>query len=215
MKKSGLVAVGELGKPHGLRGEVCVVNHADSPTLYSQVDKIYLASGNARPRAVTVEGQRPHKGRVLLKLKGIDGRDQAEAWRGATLMVRRKDLPETDPDEIYWHDLFGMDVYLPDGEHLGELSRIEAMPHEVWIITTPKGEEILFAAHPDNVEDIDLEANRAVIDPPPGLLELYLDGEGDDAFPDENVAGEGTADVDSIDTDAADETASKKNAANN
>jgi 16S rRNA processing protein RimM len=177
MKKSGLVAVGELGKPHGLRGEISVGTHADSPALYEQVDKVYLNIGRGRPRAVSIEAVRPHKGRVLLKFKGIDGRDQAERWRGAVLMVRRKDLPETDPDEVYWHDLYGIEVRTTTDRVLGILSQIQAMPQEIWTITAPTGEEILFPAHPDNVEDIDLDAGRAVIDPPPGLVELYLDAE--------------------------------------
>ena len=175
MKKSGLVAVGELGKPHGLRGEICVVSHADSPALYVEVDKLYLDTGRGKPRTVSVETHRPHKGHVLIKFKGIDGRDQAEAWRGAKLMVRRKDLPETDPDEVYWHDLYGLDIHTTTGEHLGTLKDIQSLPQEIWFITTPKGEEILFPAHPDNVDSIDLETNRAVIDPPPGLIELYLE----------------------------------------
>jgi 16S rRNA processing protein RimM len=44
---------------------------------------------------------------------------------------------------------------------------------EMWTIRTQKGSEVLFPAREELVPELDLRAREAVIDPPPGLLEVY------------------------------------------
>ena len=46
------------------------------------------------------------------------------------------------------------------------------------LIATPDGKEILFPAVDQFVISIDLEEGKAVIAPPPGLIELYLSESG-------------------------------------
>jgi 16S rRNA processing protein RimM len=46
---------------------------------------------------------------------------------------------------------------------------------EIWAIHTDGGREILFPVVEDFVLSVNLEEGRAVIDPPPGLLEIYLE----------------------------------------
>ena len=47
---------------------------------------------------------------------------------------------------------------------------------ELWVIRDAAGNEILFPAADALVPEIDLDAGFVVIDPPPGLLELYQGG---------------------------------------
>jgi 16S rRNA processing protein RimM len=44
-----------------------------------------------------------------------------------------------------------------------------------WVIRGKRGEEILFPAVPEFILGLDAGRKKIVIDPPPGLLELYLD----------------------------------------
>ncbi len=101
------VVVGEILKPHGIRGELRVACHAQSPFLFDAVPCVYLRPGPrtprpdplaalgpgplrpaqvararkqapARPRRVEVASWREHKDLVLLTLTGVADRDAAE-----------------------------------------------------------------------------------------------------------------------------------------
>lgn len=174
------VVIGEVAKSHGLKGEFSVQFHADSPSLLDEVGHVWLAAPDRRPKRFPVRAWREHQGRVLLWLAGIDGRDQADAWRGAEVLLKTSELPEPEEGEVYLHDLQGLTVLLEDGSRLGVIAGIMVEPQEVWTITTDEGQEILFPAAPELVPSIDLQAGTVTIAPPPGLLELYLKKEEDE-----------------------------------
>lgn len=170
-----LLVVAEVVKPHGLRGEVCIESHADSPFLFDEVPCLYLARKGQKPRRFVVRSSRTHKGRVLLTFKGVDGRDQAENLRGMEVLVREADLPETGEDEVYMYELEGMEVGLEDGTVVGTISNFILAPgQETWVISTSDGKEILFPAVEEFVLSVDLDAEKIVVDPPEGLFDLYL-----------------------------------------
>lgn len=174
------VLIGEVAKPHGLKGEFSVQFYADSPLLLDEVGHVWLSVTGGRPKRFPVRAWREHQGRVLLWLTGIEGRDQAESWRGAEVLLKDSDLPEPEKGEVYLHDLQGLAVLLEDGTRLGTITDFMVEPQELWSITTDEGQEILFPAAPELVPSIDLDAGTVTITPPPGLLELYLKKEEDE-----------------------------------
>lgn len=174
MAKTDRVLIGEVVKPHGLRGELCVDWHADSPELCDDLPRVWLEPPAGKARAFPVAGWRVHQKRLLLTLRGIDGRDQADAWRGARIYARTEDLPAPDEGEIFLYQLIGLRVLDGEGREVGRIEGVMDHPQEVWTIRAPGGEEILFPAHPDFVTAIDLEGGSVTIAPPPGLLDLYL-----------------------------------------
>ncbi|MCM0754714.1 ribosome maturation factor RimM [Desulfovibrio aminophilus] len=170
-----LVAVGAVVKPHGVRGELCIDCHADSPFLFEEAGRVFLRRPGGRAREYAVLGSRPHQGRMLLTLRGVSDRDAADALRGLEVAVAAADLPEPEEDEVYLHELEGLAVRLPDGRPLGELTGfLFAGGQETWAIRDPEGREILLPATPEFVLDIDLDARVAVVEPPEGLLDLYI-----------------------------------------
>ena len=170
-----MLVVAEVVKPHGLRGEVCIESHADSPFLFDEVPCLYLAKKGQKPRGFVVRSSRTHKGRVLLTFKGVEGRDEAEALRGMEILVREKDLPSTGDDEVYMYELEGMAVELEDGTVVGTISNFILAPgQETWVISSSEGKEILFPAVEEFVLYVDLDAEKIVVAPPEGLLDIYL-----------------------------------------
>lgn len=167
------IEMGTLARPHGIKGELCIDWHADSPLLLHT--PLWLRQGEAPPRRVRPLAVRSHKGRPLLVLEGVDNRTAAEALRGAALLVRREDLPPPDPDEVYLHDLLGCAVFLPDGGRLGRLDHVEfPAGQEVWSIRTDDDREVLFPARPEYILQLSPHIPAVTIDPPEGLLEIYL-----------------------------------------
>jgi 16S rRNA processing protein RimM len=125
---------------------------------------------------MAVAAWREHGRRVVVRFKGVDDRNGAEALRGHEILVHVDDLPEPDEHELYLYEVEGLTVLLEDGTTLGEVDSI-AFPggQEVWTILTPEGQEILFPVAQEFVPAVDLDQRTVTIAPPPGLLDIYLD----------------------------------------
>ncbi|MDR2893265.1 MAG: ribosome maturation factor RimM [Deltaproteobacteria bacterium] len=180
-----LIEVGRVVKAHGIRGELCLDYQAESLRLLK--DFIYLRGGSALAGAPKAAGtvkykilsMRQHQGRPLLLLEGVADRNAAELLRNFAVLVPQSRLPKLRPDEVFLSELPGLRVLVrqadgPD-EFLGTLASVdEVAGQEIWTINGPNDREILLPANEQFVLAIDLERGETVIDPPPGLLELYL-----------------------------------------
>ena len=95
-------------------------------------------------------------------------------------MVERNELPELDEEEIYQADILGLKVFVlqPNDDpplFLGTITSIDAPAgQELWTITTENEKEVLLPAVPEFVLDINLDDEQVLIDPPTGLLDLFL-----------------------------------------
>ncbi len=164
---SPYLTIGIILRQHGLTGELVVRPETDFPERFSPGATVYLDG-----RAQTVETARNDRGRVLLKLKGIDGVADARALRGKALAVHR-DQRERLPEGNYYHtDLIGLEVYATTGEPLGTLIRIISTGANDVYVTARDGEEILLPATGEVVREIDVAAGRMTVTLLPGLLEL-------------------------------------------
>ncbi|GAA5011627.1 ribosome maturation factor RimM [Kitasatospora paranensis] len=176
------LVVGKIGRAHGIRGDVSVEVRTDEPELRLGPGAVLLTD----PAAVgplTVESGRVHSGRLLLRFAGVKDRTDAEALRG-TMLIAEIDPEETpdDPEEYYDHQLIGLDVVLTDGTLVGELSEIVHLPYQdLLTVTRPDGTEVLVPFVEQIVPTIDLENQRAVITPPPGLIEPLAEAAGSEA----------------------------------
>lgn len=168
-----LAELGRVEKPHGLRGELCIDLYADSPFLFDTLTRVYLRLPGKKPRACRVLSWRPHQGRALVLLDRAQGRDQAEAWRGAEVLARIRDLPP-DEEGSMANELLGLPVWHVDGTRIGTLEDIQDVAgQELWFILDAEGHEILLPAVPEFVREIDIDGGRILVAPPEGLLDIY------------------------------------------
>lgn len=167
-----LLRMGRAGRAHGIKGEIGVDWRGEFTP--EPGDEIYLQAGDGKPRPMRILSRRIHKDRLLLGLEGIDDRSKAESLTGMTILVSRDAIPPPEEDEAFAEDLPGCDVYLPDGSFLGKLDGVDFPAGQmIWTIMDSANSEILFPADPGFINSLDMENRRVVIDPPPGLLEIY------------------------------------------
>ncbi|MFI9275345.1 ribosome maturation factor RimM [Kitasatospora sp. NPDC052896] len=179
------LVVGRIGRAHGIRGDVSVEVRTDEPELRLAPGAVLLTDpASAGP--LTVESGKVHSGRLLLRFEGVKDRNAAEALRNTILIaeVDPDELPEEE-DEYYDHQLIGLDVVLLDGTPVGELTEVVHLPYQdLLTVTKPDGTEVLIPFVARIVPTIDLENQRAVIDPPGGLIdpaEAEVDGGPEEA----------------------------------
>jgi len=149
---------------HGVRGELKVQPLTDFPERFDPGESFWL-DGAER----TIERSRWQKGTVVLKVAGLDTRDQAEALRGHELQIAEpEDLPE-DEGVYYQHDIVGLKVEDTAGEALGRVTDVLGTgANDVFVVRGPRG-EILLPAVEDVVREVDIAGGRLVVELLPGL----------------------------------------------
>ncbi|RLU96659.1 ribosome maturation factor RimM [Streptomyces griseocarneus] len=167
------LVVGRIGRAHGIKGEVTVEVRTDDPELRLGPGAV-LATDPAGVGPLTVESGRVHSGRLLLRFAGVGDRTAAEALRN-TLLVAEVDPDETpeDPEEFYDHQLIDLDVVTAGGTELGRITEVAHLPsQDLLIVERPDGSEVMIPFVSEIVTEIDLDAQRAVVEPPRGLIDL-------------------------------------------
>jgi 16S rRNA processing protein RimM len=166
------LVVGRIGRAHGIKGEVSVEVRTDEPELRLAPGAV-LVTDPASAGPLTVETGRVHSGRLMLRFAGVKDRNGAEALRNVLLIadVDPDETPE-DPDEFYDHQLVDLDVVTADGTEIGRIKEISHLPYQdLLVVERPDGSEVMVPFVAEIVPEIDLELQRAVVTPPPGLLD--------------------------------------------
>jgi len=171
-----LLVVGQIGKPHGVRGESLVIVRTDEPEERFVPGAVFTtASGEASvPEKLTLESLRWHQGRVIAQFEGVHDRSLAETLRGVLLQVDSAALAEPDdPDEFLDHQLVGLRVVSVDGTDLGVVARIDHAPaSDLIVLDRSGGGMALIPFVRQIVPTVDLAGGRVVVDLPEGLLDL-------------------------------------------
>jgi 16S rRNA processing protein RimM len=181
-EKDALVCLGQIGAPHGVRGEVRLRSFTAEPEAIAAYGPLQTEDG----RAIEIETLRPARDHFVATLAGIQDRDAAAQLANAKLYAPRERLPRlADPEEFYYADLVGLAVNDRGGERLGSVVAVHNFGAgdliEVRLDATGRSELLPF--NDSNVPNVDLAAGRIVIDPPADWLPSAPDAEESAAAP--------------------------------
>jgi 16S rRNA processing protein RimM len=144
-----LVAVGRVGRPHGLDGSFFVEQASDDPDRFAKGAVLYV---EGEPMKVT-SAKRGSGGRPVIRL-------ERQVARGAELAVRKDELPPTGEDEYYAFQLAGLDVEEEGGRALGRVAQVApGVAHDVLELDSGLALPLVEAC----VREIDLDRGRIVI----------------------------------------------------
>ena len=102
-----------------------------------------------------------------MKFAGVDDRNASEALVKKLIQVPREELVPLKKGQYYVFDIIGITVYDLDGQVLGKVSDVlKTGSNDVYVVKDDTGKELLFAAIPDVVRSIDIDAKKMVVDPP-------------------------------------------------
>ena len=161
-----MLVCGKIVNTHGLRGEVKALYYTDSLDFFAKVKTIYPAGGQALP----LSGYRPSRGAVLLRFRGVDTVEAAEALVGKEISVKREELPPLPEGRYYIADILGMTVVTDAGRVLGKV--VDVFKTGANDVYTVRGEkEYLIPVIDEVVRATDLTARQITIKPLKGLLD--------------------------------------------
>ncbi len=165
--------LGEVLRPHALRGEVRVRVLTDYPERIAELEELVLA-GDVHGREAdrwSVEQFRYHQGYGLLKLAGVDDRNTAETLRGLKVLVTMEEAVPLEADEFYLYQLVGLQVHTVDGCRLGPVRDIiETGANDVYIVDNPEHGDILIPATSDTILETNIAEGFLRVQLPEGLL---------------------------------------------
>ena len=158
------VLMGTIGAAQGLRGEVRVKSFAEDPTAIGDYGNLSSEDG----RVFEVLEVREAKNVVIVRFRGINDRNAAEALNGLDLFIERDNLPDDDldDDEFFYADLEGLEAVDSDGKSYGTVSAIyDFGAGDLLELKGPGRRPVLIPFSEKAVLDIDLEGGTILIDP--------------------------------------------------
>jgi 16S rRNA processing protein RimM len=155
-----LLEVGQIVKPHGIRGEVIVDLVSNRPERLDPGSVLASDAGD-----LEVIRSSPHQHRWIVAFAGVADRNQAEGLRGTVL---RAEAMEGEDDTLWVHELVGAEVYDANGRFYWSVTEVEANPASD-LLVLPQGLVPLTFV-------VEQGEGRVVIDPPEGLIEPAAEG---------------------------------------
>jgi 16S rRNA processing protein RimM len=120
-------------------------------------------------RRFEIETRRAAQDNLVARIKGVSGRNAAEALTNIDLYVPRDRLPPTGDDDTYYHsDLIGLDAVSGDGTQIGTVHAIHnfGAGDVLEIMPLGSGETLLLPFNATTVPKVDLAAKQIVVVPP-------------------------------------------------
>jgi len=117
------ILVGKISNPHGIKGWVKVISFTD-PIENILSYKKWTISDNETEKTYCLEDSRIQGNKIVIKLEGVNNRDDADLLKNLQIEVNRSDLPKLDENSYYWEDLVDFNVIDINGMHVGKVDSL-------------------------------------------------------------------------------------------
>jgi 16S rRNA processing protein RimM len=163
--------IGEIVNTHGLKGEVKVIPLTDSQERFDELDWVYLDRNGSLDK-LDIESIKHIRNSVILKLKGVDTVEAAEAMKGLFLIVHRKDAVKLPSHSYFICDILGSEVRDMAGTSYGKLTEVlHTGSNDVYVVKNDDGREILLPALKSVIREVSVESGIIKVVIPEGLFE--------------------------------------------
>jgi len=157
--------VGRIAGAFGVRGECkCDPTSAGRTVFSAGVELHCLLDGESS--LVRITSVRPHKGRLLVRIDGVDDAERAQRYAGAMLFAPRERLA-LERGEYFDADLIGCIVTGVDGTQYGTVDGVEHYPSSDMLVVGDRMVPMVRSI----VLGVDVENRRISVDPPAELLD--------------------------------------------
>ncbi len=161
-----LIAVGIFGAPHGVRGELRVKSYTEDARTLGAYGSLTDKTGHAVFKLTAARVMRDQM--LVVRLAGVNSRDDAEKLTGVELFVTREQLPPLADDEFYHADLVGLEALTDAGDRLGRVVALHNFGAGDILEIAPAagGETFMLPFSKATAIEVDLSNGRIVIAPP-------------------------------------------------
>jgi len=165
----GLLEVGRIGKPHGVRGDLFLSLTSDL-VQRREVGAQLIIFDSSGKRTLTITSSRPQQDRWVVHFEGIDDRNAAEKLTNKFLYA----APIDGAEGLWVHQLIGSEVEDTSGVSWGVCTGVLNNPaHDLLELESGVLIPMPFV--------LSCDEGITVIDPPAGLREALLSDDSDAA----------------------------------
>ncbi len=174
------IKIGKIVNAVALRGEVKVYHYSDYKERFEELDEILVERNSAKKHLMEkykIEGVRYQKDMAILKLKGVDDRNVAEALKDCDVYITEADLRELPEDTFYIRDLIGCRVIneaekAETAEEIGVITDVlQNSAQDIYQIKTASSKEVLIPAVGEFVKEIRIDEKTVIVSLIPGFLD--------------------------------------------
>ena len=159
--------LGQIVNAVGLKGESKVYPYTDYKERFEELDRLYIEDKICEIERVRYQGNL-----AIVKFKGVDDRNGAEALKGKYLYIDRENARELEEDEYFVPDLVGLKVCSPEGEVYGTLKDvIQNTAQDVYEVEKPGGGVFMIPAVKQFVKKVDVPGGMITVELIEGMME--------------------------------------------
>ena len=166
------LVVGEILRPHGVRGEVRMRLVTEYPEHLKTLETLYLGKspGDKKLQSFKLNNLRFNKEYALLTIDGFKNREDADRLRGSIVFVDIASAMPLEKGEYYLFQLIGLRV-IADEREIGVVKNVlETGANDVYVVQSVEHGEVLIPAHQETIESIDFDRGIISMTLPDGLL---------------------------------------------
>ena len=158
------IVVGRIIGVFGVRGWCKVFSHSRPREQILSYKQWHIGQDKNR-QVVTLQEGKVHGEAIIVKLDGIDDRNQAAALKGSHIWITPSQLERLESDEYYWRQLIGLEVIDQAGVLLGKVDGlIETGANDVLLVKAGKQEHQIPFIMDQVVTKIDIETGQMSVD---------------------------------------------------
>jgi 16S rRNA processing protein RimM len=158
-----LFALGKLGAPFGVAGEIKLYTHSGESAHLLGLDYLELRN-SVTSVTLPVERVRSLHAFALIKFKGIDSPESAKGYVHYEAWADERFKAPVRPGEFYISDLIGLTLVSAEGERLGDVVGVCDTNHDDMLeVKLDVGATRLVPFRKQFIGDVDLDAKRLVL----------------------------------------------------
>ena len=158
------LTIGVIAGTHGVHGELKLKLLTDHPEHLPNIRTVFLGESEEPTEVV---GFRFQGDQGLITLAGTDSPEEGKKLGGLKVRILGSDAAPLAEGEYFIFQLIGLTAETPTGEAIGTVTDlIETGAHDVLVISTLAGGDVLVPNHPSYVHQVSPAEGRIVLELP-------------------------------------------------
>ena len=178
INKEEWLVVGLITSCHGINGQVKVKSLSDFEERFLKPGIRWLQKESEPPtkKELTFGFKQPGKETFIIKLQGINTRNQAEQLKKYKILVKSENLPDLKKEEFHLLELINLQVKTLENDELKTIGKVIDLENErnnLLVVELSKNQKkVLIPFVKQIVPSVDIKNKFLIVNPPKGLLEL-------------------------------------------
>lgn len=164
--------VGKITKVFGIDGSLLITNLKEDFLNFNE-EFVFIEINNKQIPFFIIDKD-IQQSSIVIRLEGIDTREDAKSFLKKNVFIasKQKDINQNNYENS---DIIGFEVIDNKGIQIGFLDDIIELPEQLLLSILHKNKEILIPFVDEIIENIDFQDNKIIINPPEGLIDIYLE----------------------------------------